>query len=151
MESAPQLSTPEEEIAYLRAQILQKEREIAQAGGAPGEQSREALVAEALATHHAVLGENVLAPEYRLSSETVKTEAEAILEELALGTGASAVRQLEVALEEKGIKNALAVMEKMDDPHITDDFHRYLVRYVAAGLPIADFSEKEPRFRALPT
>ncbi len=111
--------------------------------------NREQIIVEALAAHHAVPAENVLAPEYRLSEQTAQTEAEAILEELALGGSADAVRSLERAMEEKGIKNALAILEKMNDPHITDDFHRYLVRYVAAGLPITGLTEKEPRFRAL--
>ncbi|MDP2594204.1 MAG: TraM recognition domain-containing protein [bacterium] len=150
MESAPYLSTPEEELAYLRAQVAEKERELAkQTADAPPEAAREGIVREALAAHQAVPSENVLAPEYRLSEQTARTEAEAILAELALGGSVEAVRSLERAMEEKGIKNALAVLEKMNDPHVTDDFHRYLVRYVAAGLPTAGLSEKEPRFRAL--
>ncbi len=52
-------------------------------------------------------------------------------------------------MEEKGIKNALAVLEKLNDPRVADDFHRYLVRYIAAGLPVAGIDEKAPRFRAL--
>ena len=149
MESAPYLGTPEEELAYLRAQVAEKERELAHTGNAGAERPREELIAEALAAHRAVPAENVLAPEYRLSEQTAQTEADAILAELDLGDAERAVLTLRTVMGEKGIKNALSVMEKMDDPHVTDDFHRYLVRYVAAGLPVAGLSEKEPRFRAL--
>ena len=149
MESAPYLSTPEEELAYLRAQVAKKEQELMQGESATAEQSRDELVAEALDAHHVAPAENILAPEYRLSPETAEAEAEAILAELALGEGTIAIRSLERAMEEKGIKNALAVMTQMNDPHVTDDFHRYLVRYVAAGLPITGLAESAPRMKAL--
>lgn len=151
MESAPQLASPEEEIAYLRARIAEKERQLARAGGGARAalEARAETIAAALEAHHAAPPENVLAPEYRLSRQTAVTEAEAILAEFAFGQGAEAVRSLEYAMEEKGIKNALSILEKMNDPRVADDFHRYLVRYVAAGLPVPDASEREPRFRAL--
>src|SRR3989338_9595671 len=152
MESAPLLSTPEEELSYLRAQVAEKEQEIAlthHEGPATEEFVRHATVAETLAAHQRAPAENILAPEYRLSAETAATEADAILAELDLGDAERAVLSLRAVMGEKGIKNALAVMEKIDDPQVTDDFHRYLVLYVAAGLPTAGLSEKEPRFRAL--
>jgi hypothetical protein len=37
----------------------------------------------------------------------------------------------------------------LNDPHLEDDFHRFLVRYVAAGIPILGGEEKAPRFKAL--
>ena len=52
-------------------------------------------------------------------------------------------------MEEKGIKNALGVLEKLGDPRVADDFHRYLVRHIAAGLPALGIDEKAPRFKAL--
>jgi hypothetical protein len=52
-------------------------------------------------------------------------------------------------MEEKGIKNALHVLEKLRDPHIADDFHRYLVRYIAAGIGAPGLDEQTPRFQAL--
>ena len=65
------------------------------------------------------------------------------------GDGGDAIRGLQKTMEEKGIKNALAVLEKLRDPHVADDFHRYLVRYIAAGLQAHGIDEKQPRFQAL--
>jgi hypothetical protein len=143
MESAPLLSTPEEELAYLREQVARKEAELGEA--AP---DRVRIISEKIHEHRTAPEES-LAPEYRISEATKESEAEAILAELNLGTGTGAVDSLRRMMEEKGIKNALAVMEKLHDPHIADDFHRYLVRYIAAGIPASGVDEKVPRFQAL--
>src|SRR3989344_7364787 len=62
MESAPYLGTPEEELAYLRAQVAEKERELAHTGNAGAERPREEMIAEALAAHPAVAAAHQLAP-----------------------------------------------------------------------------------------
>lgn len=144
MESVPKLATPEEELAYLREQVLRKEQELAHKG-AP---EREEIIAEKIRAHHAAPAE-MLARDYRLSEATQSTEADALRAELTLGGSEAAIKALQQTLEEKGMKNALSVLEKLHDPHVTDDFHRYLVRYVAAGLPVRDRDEKAPRFQAL--
>jgi hypothetical protein len=144
MESAPTLSTPEEELAYLRERVAAKEKEIAKSG-VP---EREHIIALELRAHHAQEKE-LLAPEYRLSEETKSSEAEALLAELNLGEGTSAIERVRRVMEEKGIKNALGVIEKLGDARVADDFHRYLVRYIAAGLPAFGLDEKTPRFQAL--
>ncbi len=145
MESTPKLSTPEEELAYLREQVTRKEAELARSGGAP---ERAQIISEQIHEHHTA-PTKILAKEYRISEATKKSEAEAILAELNLGGSEQAIKSLQQTMEEKGIKNALAVLEKLHDPHVADDFHRYLVRYIAAGLPAPGIDEKAPRFQAL--
>src|SRR3989338_5609416 len=148
MESTPKLSTPEEELAYLREQVTRKEAELAEHGTVPGALERTRIISEQVRAHHVAPAE-VLAPAYRINEATKTSEAEAILAELNLGGGEQAIKRLQRTMEEKGIKNALAVLEKLHDPHVADDFHRYLVRYIAAGLPALGFDEKAPRFQAL--
>ncbi len=143
MEQAPSLSTPEQELAYLREQVARKEAALA--GSAP---ERAQIISETIHEHQAAPQE-VLAPEYRISEETKSSEAAAILAELNLGGGAGAIDSLRRTMEEKGIKNALHVLEKLHDPHISDDFHRYLVRYIAAGVTAPGLDEQAPRFQAL--
>ncbi len=148
MESQPQLSTPEEELAYLREQVTRKEAELAGVGKAPGEAERARIVSEQILMHRAAPAE-ILAPEYRVNETTKNTEAEAILAELNLGGSEQAIKSLQRTLEEKGVKTALEVAEKLGDPRVTDDFHRYLVRFVAAGLTPPKTDETAPRFKAL--
>ena len=148
MESAPKLSTPEEELAYLRERIAHKEAEVAARGVSPDETDRAYIVSEQIREHHAAPQER-LAEGYRVSDATRESEAAALLAELNLGGGAGAIDSLRKTMEEKGIKNALHVLEKLRDPHIADDFHRYLVRYIAAGITAPGLDEKAPRFQAL--
>lgn len=145
MESVPKLSTPEAELAYLRAQVIQKEAELAQQAS-PDEQVR--IISEKISEHKAAPAE-MLAAEYRMGDSEVRSAADEIRAELNLGGSEQAVHMLQQTMEEKGVKNALQVLEKLHDPHVADDFHRYLVRYVAAGLATHGFSESAPRFQAL--
>ncbi len=144
MESAPKLSTPEEELAYLREQVTRKEAELS-ARAAPLERAR--VISEQIHAHRSA-PEDVLAHGYRMSEAAAHDTASKILAELHLGGSEAAIASLRSTMEEKGIKNAFAVLERLHDPHITDDFHRYLVQYVAAGLPLAGANETAPRFQA---
>ena len=144
MESAPKLSTPEAELAYLREQVTRKEAELARSG--PDERVR--IISEQIHAHAAAPAE-VLASDYRMSESATSSAAQMILVELNLGGSEQAIKSLQQTMEEKGIKNALSVLEKLNDPHVADDFHRYLVRYVAAGLLAPGYDEKAPRFQAL--
>ncbi|MFA7302729.1 MAG: hypothetical protein WC030_03200, partial [Candidatus Paceibacterota bacterium] len=146
MESVPKLSTPEEEIAYLRAQVARKEAELA--AHEQTETARMQIVREQLNEHRAAPDE-VLAPEMRMSDTATDTEAARLLAEFDLGDSEQSIAGLQKTMEEKGIKNALAILEKMRDPRTTDDFHRYLVGYLAAGLPARGLDERAPRFQAL--
>ena len=145
MESVPSLSTPEEELAYLREQIARKEAEIAQTGTP----ERARIISEKIYEHHTIPAEQVLVPAYQMNEATKTTEADALLAELELNGSEQAVKNLIQTMSEKGIKNALAVLERVGDPQVADDFHRYLVRYIAAGLPALGLDEKAPRFQAL--
>jgi hypothetical protein len=143
MESLPRaLSTPEEELAYLRSQVEAKERELA---ALKQERPRESVVRDRIIHHARVEPEAVLAPAYQLSETEVRT--------LALNLDPEGddetMNDLRKLAEEKGIRNALSVLEKMDSPHLEDDFHRFLVQYLAAGMPVPGWSEKEPAWRAL--
>ncbi|MEK7604823.1 MAG: DUF87 domain-containing protein [Patescibacteria group bacterium] len=148
MEAAHQLSTPEEELAYLRAQVARKEEELAKQGAAPNAFEHVQIISEHIHEHHKAPA-SVLAHDYRINAATTRTEAAAILAELNVGDSEAALQNLERVVAEKGIKNALTVVEALHDPRVVDDFHRYLVRYVAAALPVKGGEEKSPSFQAL--
>jgi hypothetical protein len=148
MESSPKLASPEEELAYLRAQVSRKEAEIADAGKEPSAFEHVKIISETIHEHHTAPAE-VLSSKYRMSEKKVDQAAEKLLADMNLTTDESVVQSLIRTLEEKGVKNALAVMEKLHSPLVADDFHRYLVRYIAAGLLALGNDEKAPRFQAL--
>ncbi len=136
------LSSPEEELAYLREQVAQKERELAAANEA---RPREELVDERIVHHRIQPSEALLTPHYQLPAQ----EASALALNLDPDDSDATIDELRGIMETKGVKNALAVLDKLASPHISDDFHRFLVQYVAAGMSVPGFSEKQPAWKAL--
>ncbi len=52
-------------------------------------------------------------------------------------------------LQEKGIRNTLSVVEKMNNPHLLDDFHRFLIQLIASDFPISGLAEKDELWKPL--
>lgn len=59
------------------------------------------------------------------------------------------MQELIALTKEKGIKNALSVVQKMKDGHIEDDFHRFLIEYIREGYEIQGLKTKSPVSKAL--
>jgi hypothetical protein len=135
------IATPEDELAYLRAQVEAKEQELA---SLKQEQPRS-LVAHERIIHHRNTGHEVLAPSYQLPESQVH--------ELALNLDPEnddeTMDELRGIMEEKGIRNAFAVLDKLNSPHLEDDFHRFLVQYLIAGMAIKGLAENQPAWKAL--
>src|SRR3989344_1011035 len=107
MESVPKLSTPEEELAYLREQVSRKGAELP-SGGTSVE--REQIVSEEIRAHHAAPAK-VLAPEYRMNEPAKRSTASQLLAEPDLSDSEQTIPALQKKMEEKGVKNVLAIVE----------------------------------------
>lgn len=142
MEGQRTISSPEEELAYLREQIAQKERELARAYEV---RPQAEIVHERILTHKETPTEQILAPEYTVP----QTEVSILAETLAPRTQADALAELSTFAEQKGIRNAFALLEKMNNPHLADDFHRLLVERAVSGEMLGGLSEKDPARQAL--
>ncbi len=138
-----QFSSPQEEIEFLRAQIAARERELIakqpEADHIDFETVAKAELREySMFTPRVVLtGERIIAG-HELSSlqnhiETTHTPLEDIL----------------VIAEEKGIRNALSVLEKVDNPHLIDEVHRALIEKIKHGFTTADLREGVPPWQIL--
>lgn len=126
--ASERFKSPEEELAYLRERVAQKERELE----VPHNSFESDRIGKREIAHYAdqpaatVLHETVVMPEHETVRHLLKLEPE------------EHDRQLDGLLQivsQRGIRNALSVAARMKNPHLEDDFHRALVRYVAAGLP----------------
>jgi hypothetical protein len=135
-------STPEEEIAHLKEQILHREELLRQMGEKP---DRDIAVAQAIEDHKALPQHQVLSKGHRMLEVHINKYAL----DLSPEDHDDQIEALISLLEEKGILNTLAVVEAMKNAHIEDDFHRYLVEYLKKQLPIKDFKEKTKLGRAL--
>jgi hypothetical protein len=137
-----QFSSPQEEIAHLKEQILHKEEQLRGRGETP---DRDAVIYHQIDEHKALPQHQVLAKGYRMIEPHVNKFAL----ELAPEDHDDQIEALIALVEEKGIRNALEVVESMRNAHIEDDFHRYLVEYLRHHLPAKDFKEKTKIGRAL--
>jgi hypothetical protein len=128
--------SPEEELAFLRQQVRQREAELGIENN-PADRDRVATKELALYAETpppSILHEDVILPEHDIIHHVLKLEPE---------THDAQIDGILRIVQEHGIRNALSVAAKLKNPHLEDDLHRALVRYVAEGLPDRGFGAPE--------
>lgn len=103
------------------------------------------LIKETVREYAAAGAREVLAPHYAITEQ----EAQAITLELSPEPHDRKIEELVTILLDKGIKNTLTVVEKLNDPHLMDDFHRFLVQFIASGHTISDLRENTDLWKTL--
>ncbi len=121
-----QFATPDEELAYLRERVAQHEKVSEHAGNVP---ETDRLVKAEIVKHAKRVPEKTLAKAHQLK----EVEIAGIALKLHPEEHDTKLEELMGLVQTKGVKNALSVLEKMNSPHLTDDFHRMLVAYIKAG------------------
>lgn len=122
-ETTPHFSSPEEEIAFLREKISKKEMELREKNL---EFKVEDVVKDQISRYRDVLPKEILDETYALAEHDV----ESIVLNLAPERHDKKMEELLGILNKKGIKNAMSVLTGFRDPHLDDDFHRFLVQYI---------------------
>lgn len=135
-------SSPHEELTYLREQVAQKERELTERGERP---LKERLIQENISDYQMHAPEAVLKESYQIP----KKEVEAIVLDLAPESHDDKMAEILTILQERGVKNALDIVLRLGNPHLEDDFQRFLVQYIKAGFPVAGLRDKDPMTQAL--
>lgn len=127
---------PEDEIIHLRKLISEKEKDLENLG-----LKKESLSSarETLAQYKATPASSVL----HSSFEIKEPELNQIVLKLSPESHDKQISQLMALAKEKGIRNALSVVENMRNFHLTDDFHRYLSEYLKEGFTIPGLNMKE--------
>jgi hypothetical protein len=128
--------SPEEELAYLREQIKLKEAQLSVEGN---RLESDRIAKREIATYAEtppaeILHEAAVIPDHDIVHHVLKLEPE---------SHDSQIDSLLKMVQEHGIRNALSVAAKLKNPHLEDDFHRALVRYVAEGMPDKGFGAPE--------
>ena len=141
-EGQNKFTNPSEELSKLREVALEHK-----------EQSRENGIE---ITSHQAIGETVNQYAKKTPDEVLhedyslkEHETEAITLELAPEAHDRQLEQFIGILQEKGIRNAMTVVEKLNNPHILDDFHRFLIQFIASGYTISDLREKDELWKPL--
>ncbi len=121
-----QFKNPDEEIAYLRSKLLEHEAQMKETGG---RLSTPEILKVEVERYKAIPAQKVLTPEHLLS----QPEVGSIVLNLAPRATDEKISELLGVFLDKGLRNTLSVLEKMQNPSLDDDFHRFLVQYIASG------------------
>ncbi len=138
----PKFKSPEEELEYLRAHVKEKEEELIKLGHI--EHATEKAAREVVGEYKNIPAEKLVHEDNLLS----KKETEGIVLALKPETHDATMEELLGIVITKGIRNALSVVEAMNNPHIDDDFHRILIQYLKTGQVKLDFKEGTPMYKA---
>lgn len=135
-------SSPQEELAFLRAHILEREKVFKNSGL---ESSREAITEAALEQYKNEEAQEILNVAHRLPEHKV----EALVLRLQPEVHDRKMEELLGILSETGIKNTLSVVQELHDPHVDDDFHRFLVQYLATTKTVPGLKENSPVYKGI--
>jgi len=143
------LQTPEEEIAFLRERLAMKEREVEvmQQGGNGREEALDPqhTALDTVREYAHVPREHVLHKKYILPHDKV----DSIVLELTPEEHDTKISELLGIMQAHGIKNVLHILDKINNPHLQDDFERFLVQYIKVGFSVYGMKEKTSEFKAL--
>ena len=135
-EGAPkQFTSPEEEIAYLREQIAARERDMLDRTPEVDRTDVETVGKQEVKEYASFTPQSVLKKEYQMAEPEVVASAEQVV-----GAADPAEEVLDIAYE-KGIRNALSVLEKVDNAYVVDEVHRRLVEQIRQGASMQDLKE----------
>ena len=138
----PQFASPEEELVFLREQIASKEKALESKGEI---QNKESAIIQTIDQYKNIPANEALSKDFRLTEK----QTEKIVLELTPEDHDDTMAELLAVLQEKGIKNTFAVVDKLSNPHIEDDFHRFLVQYIREGHVVSDLIDRTPLARSL--
>ncbi len=143
-EGIPQkFSTPEEEIAFLRQQIAERERELVSRSAEVDQADIETLGKEQIKEYVSFTPKMVLESDYEIKGEELAQSAEMV------ATSHDPVSEILTIAIERGIKNALTVLDKTNNAYVIDEVHRKLIEQISAGAQIADMKEGVPLWHVL--
>ncbi len=139
----PKFKTPEEELNYLRAHVAKREEELIQAGHL--ENANENAIRDVVGAYKEVPAEEVVHGSHIINEK----EAQRIVLALKPESHDSVMEELLGIVITKGVKNALSVVEAMNNPHVDDDFHRFLIQYLKAGQTVSGVKEGTSLYKSL--
>lgn len=144
MEGVPQkFTSPEEEIAFLRQQIAERERVLLERSTEVDQSDVETLGREQIKEYVSFTPKMILDPSYELKDEALVHSIEAV------NMAHDPVGEVMDIAFERGIKNALTVLDKVTSAYVIDEVHRRLIEHINAGAKVADLKEGVPPWHVL--
>jgi hypothetical protein len=136
-------TTPEEEIAFLRQRIADRERELLGRVVEIDHSEQESIARDEIKEYFSFTPKMVLHSDYELKDEELAQSIESI------STAHDPVEDLIHLAREKGIRNALTVLEKTNSAFVIDEVHRRLIEDIKNGVEYATLKEGVPPWEVL--
>jgi Helicase HerA, central domain len=130
-----QFSSPEEELIYLRERIAARERELLSRNQEIDHADTETIGKQEIREYASFTPQVILAREHRLEDPAIAASVEQV--SIALDP----VEQVLQIATEKGVRNALSVLEKINNAYVVDEVHRQLVDMIRRGVQVDDLKE----------
>jgi len=141
-ETVPTFKNPKEEVDFLRRQLELKEQELTDKNI---EYTKEEIADSTLRAYKEIPSQDILQETHALSEK----EQEHIVLKLKPEAHDAQIEELFGLLLEKGIKNTLDIVLNMGNPHLEDDFHRFLVQYFLTTHNIPSLASRPKEFKSL--
>jgi len=142
-EQAPQFGSPEEEIAFLRGEIAKKERELLIRQPEADRSEMAVLAKETLHEYGTFTPNAILAKSHQLNEHEMARAVAAVE-----STREPTEEIVRIATQE-GIHNALTVLKRANNVHMTDDVHSRLIEIIKSGVSMQDLKEGVPPWQIL--
>ena len=145
MEIGPgkKFASPEEEIAFLRAEVARREQELLSRNKEIDRTDIETVGKNVLREYGEHNPEVILEKDHALSEHAIRSAAE------SASTSMHRTEELVTLALTEGVRNALSVLEKLSDAYLTDEVHRELVKKIRGGSVAADLKEGAPLWNML--
>ncbi|MEL6804223.1 MAG: hypothetical protein AAFO91_10620, partial [Bacteroidota bacterium] len=105
--------------------------------------NHETIARQELHEYASVAPEKVLDAGHQISEHDLHATTEMV------STAKHQVDEMLGVIQEKGIKNALSVLEKLGDAHVTDEVHRRLIEDIRGGVTPSGLKEGIPPWQVL--
>jgi hypothetical protein len=149
--SSNNFSSLEEELAYLRAQVKMHQEKAGEhiPGTVEEKKEQEQIIKKEIVEYHKNTGHDLLHERYKTTPERTEQQSKEIVLKLSPEAHDKNMEEYYTLMELHGIYNALSIIAKTHNPHLEDDFHRFLVQYIQAGLHPKGLREGEPVERSI--
>ncbi|MCI5050706.1 MAG: TraM recognition domain-containing protein [Candidatus Pacebacteria bacterium] len=143
LQKVPHFETPQEEIQFLRNELERHTDNHQEA--IPAEKKREQIAESIIETYKEVPVREVVHESRHISED----EVEGITLNLSPDEHDHIIEDLYAMMMDKGIKNTLDIVMRMNNAHIEDDFHRFLVQYLASHYEVPGLKPKTDLAKSL--
>lgn len=138
-----QFDSAEAEVQYLRERIAMREREMLARTPEVDHIDRDTVARQELREY------GMFTPRVVLTGERVLDGHELSAQIQHIETAHNPVDEIVAIAFEKGIRNALTLLEKVENAYVVDEVHRQLIEHISQGKSVQDMKEGVPPWQVM--